>query len=54
MTKTILITRPDHDLITTYFLYWSNPVIKEATNKGFKVLDLGVRKQTAKCFPATS
>lgn len=50
MTKAILVTRPDHDLITTYFLHWSNPVIREATNKGFKVLDLRGKKANNKMF----
>src|SRR5664280_2194897 len=50
MSKAILITRPDHDLITTYFLHWSNLVIKEATSKGFKVLDLLGNKANNKMF----
>lgn len=50
MTKAILITRPDHDLITTYFLHWSDPVIKEATSKGFKVLDLRGKKANSNMF----
>jgi len=50
MTKAILITRPNHDLITTYFFYWSELIIKEATKKRFKVLDLRENKATSEMF----
>jgi hypothetical protein len=40
MNKTILVTRPDHDLITSYFSHWSEIVINVASKKSFKVLDL--------------
>lgn len=44
MTGTLLLTRPNHDLITAYLYYWSNLVIKAAENKNIKVLDLKGRK----------
>ena len=50
MTKAILITRPDHDLITTYFFHWSEFIIKEANRKGFKVLDLRGNKANSEMF----
>lgn len=50
MTKAILITRPDHDLITTYFFHWSEVVIKEAARKDFKVLDLRGNKANSDMF----
>jgi len=42
--KSILITRPNHDLITTYLFYWSQFIIKEARNKGIKIFDLSGEK----------
>lgn len=40
MSKVILITRPDHDLITTYLFRWSEYVINVANKRNIKVLDL--------------
>lgn len=48
MNKTILVTRPDHDLITTYFSHWSEIVISVASRKSFKVLDLFSKKANKK------
>lgn len=50
MNRTILITRPDHDLITTYLFNWSGLVIKAAQRKGIKVLDLRGNKANNKIF----
>jgi len=50
MTKAFLITRPNHDLITTYLFYWSKFVIGEAEKKGIKVLDLPKKKANKKTF----
>lgn len=50
MTRAILITRPDHDLITTYLFHWSSFVIKEEHRKGIKVLDLRGNKADGKRF----
>lgn len=49
-TRAILITRPNHDLITTYLFHWSNYVIKEAERKSIKVLDLRKNKANSKMF----
>ncbi len=40
MNKAILITRPNHDLITTYLFDWSQYVIDIANEKKITVLDL--------------
>ena len=48
MTKALLVTRPDHDLITTYLFHWSELVIEEAGKKGVKVLDLQKTKANKK------
>ena len=37
MSKAILITRPDHDLITTYLFQWSEAVISLANKKHIKI-----------------
>lgn len=50
MSKAILITRPNHDLITTYLSHWSSFVIKEAERKRIKVLDLRGDKASNKMF----
>jgi len=42
--KSILITRPNHDLITTYLYYWSQPIIEEAINKNVQIFDLTGKK----------
>ena len=50
MSKIILITRPNHDLITTYLFEWSQFVIDEAIRKNFKVLDLSGKRANKKDF----
>lgn len=40
MSKTYLITRPEHDSTTHYLSHWSEETINTAQNKGMKVLDL--------------
>jgi len=40
MTKSLLITRPNYDLPTTYLFFWSKLVIKCAYQKDFRVVDL--------------
>lgn len=42
--KAILITRPNHDLITTYLYYWSQLIIEEAKNKDIQIFDLAGKK----------
>jgi len=50
MTNAILITRPNHDLITTYLFHWSEYVITLANKKGIKVLDLSGKKANETTF----
>lgn len=50
MTRALLITRPDHDLITTLLFHWSISVINLAYRKGVKVLDLKGSKADKKSF----
>ena len=50
MTRAILLTRPNFDLITNYLFYWSIFVIREANKKGFKVLDLQGNKANKQTF----
>lgn len=40
MNKSILLTRPDHDLATNYLCMWSGYVLKEASKKHIPVYDL--------------
>lgn len=40
MEKSLLITRPEHDLTTRYVSKWSEKVIEEANDKRVKVIDL--------------
>ena len=49
-TNSILITRPDHDLINTYFYAWTQEVIKYADKHKVKVLDLNKHKASKKLF----
>lgn len=50
MTRALLVTRPNHDLITTYLFHWSALVIKKAKQKGMKVLDLASSKADYNTF----
>ena len=50
MGSVLLLTRPNHDLPTTYLYHWSELVIKEASNKGIKVLDLEGKKANKSQF----
>lgn len=50
MTTAILITRPNHDLITTYLYHWAIYVIKEAIRRGVKVFDLKKDKANYQMF----
>ena len=40
MNRTLLLTRPYHDVVTNYLYHWSTPVIKLAEFKKFKLIDL--------------
>jgi len=50
MSRAVLITRPDHDLITTYLFHWSTFVLQEAIIRNIKVLDLRGKKANSKTF----
>lgn len=50
MSKSMLITRPDHDLITKYFYTWSNELVEFAKNKAIQVFDLKGKKSNRKEF----
>ena len=50
MSKSILITRPDHDLITKYFCAWSQEIIDFAKSKNIDVYDLKGGKSNKKEF----
>lgn len=49
-TMSLLITRPNHDIITTYLFSWSDLIIQEARKKGIRILDLSKRKANQKNF----
>lgn len=53
MAKTILITRPEHDITTKYLSKWSEKIIKEAKDKGYSVVDLKGDKATRNRFIGT-
>lgn len=42
--KSILVTRPDHDVVTKYLCSWSKDVIDGAKSKGFVIYDLKSRR----------
>lgn len=48
-SKTVLVTRPNHDITTTYFCVWAEKVLKLAAKK-HKVLDLYSKRANLKTF----
>lgn len=44
MTKALLVTRPDHDLVTKYLAAWSEEIVALARRKGLPAFDLGGTK----------
>lgn len=44
MSKSILVTRPNHDQGTNYLFYWSKPIINFASAKGVNIFDLSSQK----------
>jgi len=48
MTENILVTRPDHDDITSYLSYWTEDIIKFGEGKGFKISDFKGKKANRK------
>lgn len=49
MSKTVLVTRPNHDITTNYFYVWTGEVLKLASKK-HKVLDLYSKRANRKNF----
>jgi len=50
MNKSVLITRPNHDLATTYLYWWSKEIILKCLEKGIKYFDLKGKKASRKNF----
>lgn len=50
ISKSLLVTRPNHDPTTDYLCQWSTVIIDIARKKGFKVYDLKGDKATRKMF----
>lgn len=50
MSKSFLVTRPNHDLPTSYLFYWSKSVLKLARQKNIQVIDLSGDKANKKDF----
>lgn len=50
MSKGTLITRPNHDLATTYLFQWSKLLIKVAEDREIQILDLDSKKANLKTF----
>ena len=50
MSKSLLVTRSNHDEATKYLYYWSTLVIKAAKQKLFAVYDLAGKKANKKNF----
>lgn len=50
MSKTILITRPNHDLTTNYLYFWSEAVIDVAKKHNLTILDLNKNKANRRNF----
>ena len=48
MNKTLLITRPKHDVTVHYLFHWSKKIIEQAEKKGIKVLDLKLKRANCK------
>jgi len=48
MSKSLLVTRPNHDETTNYLYYWSTLVIKEARKRNFSVYNLAGNKANKK------
>jgi len=49
-SKSLLVTRPNYDLATTYLFHWSKLVIQLAKKKGFSVIDLSADKANSYDF----
>lgn len=49
-SKAILITRPNHDLVTTYISAWAKLVLNESEKRGIPGLDLAYKKANRVTF----
>ena len=50
MHKSVLITRPNHDLATTYLYWWTSKVIDKCREKRIEYFDLKSKKASKKNF----
>lgn len=50
MNKTLLITRPNHDLTTNYLYFWSEKIIEQAEKSKVGVVDLNGKRANKKEF----
>jgi len=50
MSRSLLLTRPNYDLPTTYLSHWSEPVIELANQKNLKTTDLAGTKANRSGF----
>lgn len=50
MNKSMLVTRPKHDITTYYFFHWSEEIMKLAKSKSVSVLDLSQKRANKKEF----
>lgn len=48
MTKTVLITRPNHEITTSYLFYWSEKIIQACNQSGDKLIDLRGKRANKK------
>ena len=49
-TKTVLITRPDHEPVTKYLCLWSEEILTLTEHKGISIYDLRGKKASRKIF----
>lgn len=54
MSKTILITQPNHDLTTNYISFWAEKVIAIAKKKGVKIVALKSKRANKKEFTSVN
>lgn len=48
--KTLVITRPDHDITTSYLCYWCKEILEQAEKTNTKVVDLKSKRANKKEF----
>jgi len=50
MNKSLLVTRPNHDITVNYLFFWCNPILDLAKMKNFAIHDLSAKKAEIKEF----